>query len=124
MPTKAERQAQLQLIDDAVELLEREGADADGQVIVTRKSARAIARAAHRRGAHTLVMDAPLPTNRVRAFVEGRPADDVRRQLRKSTVEVIEVARDSTGVVGSTEPVAQAGADGVSTEAARRRRIR
>lgn len=88
LPTKAEKKAQVDLVDSAIRRLERRGVEADGQVAATRKAVRAIARVARARSARSVVMDAPA-SPRWRLFLEGDPTAGVRRRLGDAAVEVV-----------------------------------
>lgn len=80
MPTAKEREAQLQLVSDAIGRLEHLGCDADGQVAATRHPIRAIATVAKRRDVHHVVIDQPV-LSRLRRSLEGDVAAGVRRRL-------------------------------------------
>jgi len=80
MPTAKEREAQLELVSDAISRLERLGCDADGQVAATRHPIRAITSVAKRRGVRHVVIDQPT-VSRLRRSLEGDVAAGVRRRL-------------------------------------------
>ena len=81
MPTKKDREQQRDLVADAVRVLQRQGRQVDGQVVVSRNPAKTIARAARRRGVQHVVMAAPAQ-GRLRRLLEGDPVAGVRRRLR------------------------------------------
>lgn len=96
MPTKKERDAQIQLLEDAIAALKARGVHADGQVAVTRKFLRTIVHVAQVRGAEYVVMDdqggSPL-----RRWLEGDPARYIRRRVPPgTTVEVVDPAGTDT----------------------------
>ena len=76
LPTARERAAGQARMTQAIRALRRAGVDADGEILVTRHPARAVARLARRRAAE-LVLVEPAPAGRVRRLLEG----DVHRQL-------------------------------------------
>jgi hypothetical protein len=81
LPTRAEREAQAELVARATGLLAQEGIDSDGLVVVTRNSTKAIARIARQRGARVVVVQA-AHQGRLRALLEGSPVAGLRRKLR------------------------------------------
>lgn len=83
MPTKAERDAQREIVAVAVRSLNRTGGRVDGHVIITRHPAKTIAKAALRLQVEHVVLAAP-DQGRVRRFVEGDPVAAVRRRLRSA----------------------------------------
>lgn len=85
LPTRKERAAQLEIVRAAVAALERAGLAADGQVVVTRNAARALARVATRRAADSVLVTSPAQS-RLRRFVEGDVVAAVRRRLRGTAV--------------------------------------
>jgi hypothetical protein len=78
LPTAKERAAADTAITATVRRLEGAGLDVDGQIVVTRHAARAIARIARRRGASRVLME-PSASSRLRRLVEG----DLQRQLSR-----------------------------------------
>jgi hypothetical protein len=89
MPTKKERDAQVNLLEDAIASLGKLGVKADGQVAVTRRFLRTIVRVAQVRKAEYVVMDdqggSPL-----RRWLEGDAARYIgRRVAPDATVEVV-----------------------------------
>ncbi len=81
MPSRKEKQAQVDLVDAATRRLKGWAVDCDGHVVVTRNPAKSIARIAARRGAALVVLQAP-DTSTLRRMVEGDPARSLRRRLR------------------------------------------
>ena len=80
LPNKKERDAQVKLIEDAINGLRREGVRADGQVAVTRKFLRTILEVARTRQARFVVMDDPGGSP-MRRWIEGDPARWIRPRL-------------------------------------------
>ena len=78
LPTAKERAAADAAITATVRRLERAGIDVDGQIVVTRHAAKAIARIARRRGASRGLMERS-GSSRLRRLVEG----DLQRQLSR-----------------------------------------
>lgn len=90
MPTKKERQEQLDIVAGAVAKLEGFDLPVDGQVAATRKAEKTIARIAGLRRARHVVMDATTATG-WRRLIEGDPAKDVRRRLGEGvSVEAVD----------------------------------
>jgi hypothetical protein len=85
LPNKKERDAQVKLVDDAINGLRRLGVHADGQVAVTRKFLRTILGVARAREARFVVMDDP-GGSALRRWFEGDPARYIRRRLPDGTV--------------------------------------
>ena len=83
MPTKAEREAQREIVATAVRSLSRNGRRVDGHVVITRHPAKTIAKAALRLQVEHVVLAAP-DQGRVRRFVEGDPVAAVRRRLKSA----------------------------------------
>lgn len=81
MPTRKEREEQLDIVSTAVRALERGGRQVDGQVVITRNPAKTIARAASRLRVEHVVLAAPAQ-GRLRRFVEGDAVSGLRRRLR------------------------------------------
>lgn len=79
-PTRQEREEQLRIVNDALEMLSRGGGKADGQVSTTRHAEKAIAYVAKRRGVHAVVLDVQ-ERRWLRRVVEGDPARAVRRRV-------------------------------------------
>jgi hypothetical protein len=78
LPTAKERATADAAITATVGRLDRAGIDVDGQIVVTRHAARAIARIARRRGATRVLMERAT-SGRLRRLVEG----DLQRQLSR-----------------------------------------
>jgi hypothetical protein len=87
LPTKAEMKERLSWVRHAISRLDRHGLEADGQVASTRRAARSIAGVARRRGVRTVVMDGSATVG-WRRVIEGDPAADVARRLRRHGIEV------------------------------------
>jgi hypothetical protein len=85
LPTKKERDAQVKLVDDAINGLRRLGVHADGQVAVTRKFLRTILNVARARDAPFVVMDDP-GGGPLRRWFEGDPARYIRPRLPEGAV--------------------------------------
>jgi nucleotide-binding universal stress UspA family protein len=81
MPTRKEKQQQVDLVDAATRRLKGWAVECDGQVVISRNPAKAIARVAARRGAELVVLQAPAGSG-LRRLVEGDPARGLRRRLR------------------------------------------
>jgi nucleotide-binding universal stress UspA family protein len=81
MPTRREREEQLQNVTKAINELERRGCAADGQVAATRSAGRTIAKVARTRQVRYVVMD-EHPVTGIRRIIEGQVASTVRRGLR------------------------------------------
>ncbi len=81
MPTRKEREQQLDIVSTAVRALERGGRQVDGQVVITRNPAKTIARAARRLQVEHVVLAVPAQA-RLRRFIEGDAVSGLRRRLR------------------------------------------
>ena len=81
MPTRKEKQAQLEVVETATRRLKGWAVECDGQVVISRNPAKAIARVATRRGAGLVVLQTSGGST-VRRLVEGDPARGLRRRLR------------------------------------------
>jgi hypothetical protein len=81
MPTRREREEQVQIVTKAINDLERRGCAADGQVAATRSTGRMIAKVARTRQVQYVVMDAH-PVTGVRKIIEGQLTNNVRRGLK------------------------------------------
>jgi hypothetical protein len=95
LPTARERATADAAITKTVRRLERAGMDVDGQIVVTRHAARAIARIARRRGAARVLMERGT-AGRLRRFVEG----DLQRQLSRRLGRSVTV--EAAGEVGAS----------------------
>jgi len=87
LPNKKERQQQRELVEATVSSIEKRGGQADGQVVVTRNAAKAIANVAVRRRASSVVTDA-AHTSRMRRLVEGDPVAALGRRLGRRGVQL------------------------------------
>jgi hypothetical protein len=81
MPTRREREEQLEIVGKAIAELERRGCTVDGQIAATRSAGRTIAKVARTRQVRYVVMDR-LPATGVRKVIEGELTNIVRRRLR------------------------------------------
>jgi hypothetical protein len=87
LPTARERNAGEDRMTAAIQALRIAGAQADGEILITRNPARAVARLARRRFADVVLVE-PTPSGRIRRFLEG----DVSRQLNRRLAPDIRVA--------------------------------
>jgi hypothetical protein len=87
LPTARERSAGEDRMAAAIQALRMAGAQADGEIVITRNPARAVARMARRRSADVVLVE-PTPSGRIRRFLEG----DVSRQLNRRLARDIRVA--------------------------------
>ena len=90
MPTRQEMKDRQAWVGTAVDAITAAGGEADGQVAVTRKVVKTLARIARTRGVTTIVID-ETPYTGLRRFVEGDVGEDLRRKLRHDGIEVIVV---------------------------------
>ena len=82
-PSRTEWQEQRDIVARAVKALKREGIDADGHVVGTRKATRAILRESHSLGCDAIVMGADPPKNRILAdLMWSQEPYRVRRRAR------------------------------------------
>ncbi len=82
-PSRSEWQEQRDLVARAVKALKREGIEADGHVVGTRKPTRAILRESTRLGCDAIVMGADPPRNRLVAdLMWSQEPYRVRRRAR------------------------------------------
>ena len=93
MPTRRERDEQLENVKLAISELERRGCTVDGQVAATRSAGRTIAKVARARQVSYVVMDTQ-PATGIRRLIEGEVANNVRRWLRGAAV--LELIGDKT----------------------------
>jgi hypothetical protein len=90
MPTAAERADRLHAVERTIAGLRRLGVPADGQVAVTRRAGRTVARIARTRQARAVLVARPQATgSRLRRLIEGDIARDVRRWCRRFPVEIV-----------------------------------
>jgi hypothetical protein len=87
LPTKKEKDRQLDQVTAAISALEKCGRQADGQVAISRSPAKVFAGAARARGVSTIVINRQ-PGGRARRFVEGDISRAIRWRLRSSEIEV------------------------------------
>lgn len=87
MPTKAEVQEQTVWVEAAITALRKKSVVADGQVATTRHGMKSIVGIALRRGVKVIVIDGTSATG-ARRMIEGDPGAELRRKLRKHSVDV------------------------------------
>jgi hypothetical protein len=97
LPTAKERDAQRDIVANAIARLERLSTEADGQVAATRHPAKVIASVAKRRQVHHVIVEQPR-VSQVRRFLEGDAVASVRRRLG-SHVEVVVIESAAGDVV-------------------------
>jgi hypothetical protein len=89
MPTRREREEQLDIMRKAIAELERQGCPVDGQIAATRSAGRMIAKVARSRQVRYVVMDASRAAG-VRRIIEGELTNIVQRRLKDSaTLELV-----------------------------------
>ena len=90
LPTKAEMTERIDWVDEAIDRLQADGIEADGQVASARRAVKTITRVAQTRSVETVVMDETSASG-VRRAVEGDPAASVARALvrRGISVEIV-----------------------------------
>jgi hypothetical protein len=95
MPTAEERAERLRAVERAIDGLRRLGVPADGQVAVTRRAGRTVARIARTRQARAVLLAPRTGTGgRLRRLVEGDTAREVRRWCRRLPVETVPATPD------------------------------
>jgi nucleotide-binding universal stress UspA family protein len=85
-PSRSEWQEQRDIVAHAVKTLKRQGIDADGHVVGTRKATRAILREARSQGCDAIVMGADPPRNRLLADLMW--SQEPYRVLRRASIPV------------------------------------
>lgn len=95
MPTKQEMKERHAWVGKGVDAVIAAGGEADGQVAVTRKTTKTLARIARTRGVRTIVID-ETPHTGWRRFVEGDVGTELAKRLRADGVEVIVIPFDPT----------------------------
>ena len=93
MPTKQELRDRNDWVGAAVDAVLAAGGTADGQVAVTRKATKTLARIARARGARTIVID-ETPYTGLRRFVEGDVGAELAKRLGREGVRVVVVPHD------------------------------
>jgi hypothetical protein len=93
MPTKQELKARHDWVGLAVDAIIAAGGETDGQVAVTRKGTKTIARIARTRGARTIITDETQHSG-LRRFVEGDLGAELARKLRADGIEVVVIPYD------------------------------
>lgn len=96
LPTAKEKDAQRDIVANAIARLEKRGVEADGQVAATRHPARVITSVAKRRQVHHVIIEQPR-VSQVRRFLEGDVVASLRRRLGDA-VEVVVVESAATRV--------------------------
>jgi hypothetical protein len=92
LPTARERQTAERIITGAVRGLQRAGVSVDGEIVMTRRPGKVIARIARQRGASTVLVD-QKQRSRLRALVEGDLVRELRRRAGAAvTVEALPAA--------------------------------
>ena len=92
LPTKREWDVQRALVTDAVKALRRQGVEADGHVLATRKATKRIVSEAERLGCDVIVMAADRPRNRL--LEDLMWSQEPYRVRRRATVPVVLVQED------------------------------
>jgi nucleotide-binding universal stress UspA family protein len=91
LPTRQELKELYELVDSAIDRLERKGIEADGEVLATRNGAKRIARRAERLRCQAIVMAAdPKRNAAVRNFMWSQEPHRVARRS-KVPVHLVEV---------------------------------
>jgi nucleotide-binding universal stress UspA family protein len=85
MPTRREREEQLNNVKRAISELENRGCTVDGQIAATRSAGRTIAKVARARKVSYVVMDDQRASG-IRRVIEGEVTNNVRRWLRGAAV--------------------------------------
>ncbi|MGI9117145.1 MAG: hypothetical protein ACR2JV_05880 [Gaiellales bacterium] len=93
MPTKQEMRDRHAWVGAAVDAITTAGGTADGQVAVTRKATKTLARIARTRGAQRIVIDETAYTG-LRRFIEGDVGSELAKRLRTAGVEVTVIPFD------------------------------
>ena len=91
--TKQELTARHDWVGLAVDAIIAAGGETDGQVAVTRKGTKTIARIARTRGARTIITDETQHSG-LRRFVEGDLGAELARKLRADGIEVVVIPYD------------------------------
>ena len=91
-PSRTEWQEQRDIVARAVKALKREGIDADGHVVGTRKATRAILRESRRLACDAIVMGADQPRNRLLADLMW--SQEPYRVRRRADIPVYLVTSD------------------------------
>ena len=93
MPTKQELKARHDWVGTAVDAVLAAGGEADGQVAVTRKATKTLARIARTRQPRTIVID-ETQYGGLRRLIEGDVGSELARKLRGDGIDVIVVPYD------------------------------
>jgi nucleotide-binding universal stress UspA family protein len=88
MPNKKEKDAAQALVTRAIKALQKAGAKADGEVVITRSPAKSFTRAARASGASHVVLDNP-PGGPLKRLDVGLTARYVRFRLREVDLTVM-----------------------------------
>ncbi len=94
LPTKQELGERRGWVEHAIEQLQQDRLQADGQVAATRRATRKLAEVARVRGVRIVVIDETASTG-LRRLVEGDVGSELRRKLRRHGIDVEVVPRDS-----------------------------
>ena len=96
LPTRHELVERHGWVATAVDAIVARGGEADGQVVVTRRGVRALARIARTRAAKIIVID-ETPYRGLRRLIEGDTGSELARRVRRDGIEVVVVpASDAT----------------------------
>ena len=87
MPTKQEMAERQGWLGDAVAAIQAAGLEADGQIAVTRKTTKSLARIARARAVRLIVIDETAYTG-WRRFVEGDTGAELAKRLRVDGIDV------------------------------------
>jgi hypothetical protein len=90
LPTRHELAERHGWVAAAVDTIVARGGAADGQVVVTRRVVRALARIARTRAARIIVID-ETPYRGLRRLIEGDTGRELARRLRRDGIEVVVV---------------------------------
>ncbi len=93
LPTKQELGERRGWVEHAIEQLQQDRLQADGQVAATRRATRKLAEVARVRGVRVVVIDETASTG-LRRLVEGDVGSELRRKLRRHGIDVEVVPRD------------------------------
>ncbi len=93
LPTKQELGERRGWVEHAIEQLQQDRLQADGQVAATRRATRKLAEVARVRGVRIVVIDETASTG-LRRLVEGDVGSELRRKLRRHGIDVEVVPRD------------------------------
>jgi len=90
LPSKREIKAQEDIVADAIQMIQKSGGKARGEIVATRNPAKTFTKAALVYSVHDAVL-VPAKGGRLRRLVEGDPASTLRRRLGAAVrVQVVE----------------------------------